>query len=183
MIRLVCLIVTISCLVGCFSLPVPSASIGSFRLLPPTLGPEASLLKQVVTMKFDQEQREFIAITRMDKMRIQVEALLPTGQSVFSLDYNGHKLIQKQVSDFKVPGEEILKIMQFTLWPEDTIKQYYRLEDGWTLEFSANKRSLKNNDQQLDVLYDNDKMVIDKKFSQKPRHYRVIIHTFEQQLL
>ena len=32
--------------------------------------------------------------------------------------------------------------MQFVLWPQQSIKQYYQFAEGWSLEFTPNQRIL-----------------------------------------
>ncbi len=89
-------------------------------------------------------------------------ALLPTGQQLFFLEYDGEKLIQKNFSSIEIPSEDILAIMQFVLWPSRSIKHHYATEDGWIVETSAEQRTLLSNSALLiKVSYQRETVIIE----------------------
>lgn len=140
---LVCLIVLGLC--GCSVTALQPAELEQLKLLPPVDGPEDSLLKQKITMKSRKLNQKFIAVIRLQRDRLKLVALLPTGQQLFFLEYDGEKLIQKNFSSMDIPGEDMLAIMQFALWPSGSIKQHYTREDGWIVETSPEQRTLLTN--------------------------------------
>ncbi|MBV1915849.1 MAG: DUF3261 domain-containing protein [Pseudomonadales bacterium] len=153
--------------------PIPVA----FRLLPPEQGPAPVLLKQVVTMEARGDQQRFIGVVRITKERVQMVGLLPTGQQLFSLDYDGETLIQENSSYADIPGQEILTIMQFSLWPETAVRQYYPGNSDWNVVFSPTQRVLeKGGDKLLDVQYSGDDLAIENHTG----HYRILIKTLEK---
>ncbi len=136
----VCLVVL--CLCGCsFSSP-PRTETAQLNLLPPAEGPVNSLLKQKITMESQSLNQQFIAVLRLQSDRLKMVALLPTGQQLFFLEYDGKELIQKNTSSIDIPGKDILAIMQFALWPPGSIQQHYTREDGWFVHISPEQRSL-----------------------------------------
>ncbi|MBV1889159.1 MAG: DUF3261 domain-containing protein, partial [Proteobacteria bacterium] len=116
-------------------------------------------------------------VVRISKERVQMVALLPTGQQLFSLDYSGEALTQENSSYADIPGEEILTIMQFALWPEPSVRQYYPENSGWNVELSPERRELEKNGQELlDVNYYGDELVIKNHLGR----YRILIKTLEK---
>ena len=136
----VCLIVLV--LSGCSFLPSPRTEPAQLKLLPPAEGPEDSLLKQKITMQSQGLNQQFIAVLRLQRDRLKLAALLPTGQQLFLLEYDGEELIQRNTSSSDIPGEDILAIMQFVLWPPTSIQQHYTKEEGWFVDISPEQRSL-----------------------------------------
>jgi len=149
----------------------------AFKLLPPEQGPAPVLLKQIVTMEARGDQDRFIGVVRIGKERVQMVGLLPTGQQLFSLDYGGKTLTQENSSYADIPGQEILTIMQFALWPESSIRQHYPENSGWDSDFSPSQRTLEKNGQELlDVKYFGDELVIRNHLG----HYRILIKILEK---
>ena len=149
----------------------------AFKLLPPDQGPAPVLLKQVVTMEARGDQHRFIGVVRITKERVQMVGLLPTGQQLFSLDYDGETLVQENSSYADVPGQEILTIMQFSLWPKTAVRQYYSGKGGWDVVFSSAQRVLeKGGEKLLDVQYAGDDLAIENHTG----HYRILIKTLEK---
>ena len=140
---LVCLIVFALC--GCSAATLQRAEPEQLKLLPPADGPADFLLKQKITMVSRGQNQQFIAVTRLQQDSLKLVALLPTGQQLFFLEYDGEQLIQKNFSSIEIPSEDILAIMQFVLWPSRSIKHHYATEDGWIVETSAEQRTLLSN--------------------------------------
>lgn len=157
--------------------PISMGLKTAFKLLPPEQSPAPVLLKQIVTMEARGDQHRFIGVVRISKERVQMVALLPTGQQLFSLDYSGEALTQENSSYADIPGEEILTIMQFALWPEPSVRQYYPENSGWNVELSPERRELEKNGQELlDVNYYGDELVIKNHLGR----YRILIKTLEK---
>lgn len=149
----------------------------TFKLLPSEQGPTPVLLKQIVTMEARGDQHRFIGVVRVSKERVQMVGLLPTGQQLFLLDYSGEVLTQENSSYADIPGEEILTIMQFALWPESSVRRHYPENSGWNVVFTPAQRELKKNGQELlDVNYFGDELVIKNHLD----HYRILIKTLEK---
>ncbi len=137
---LVCLIVSGLC--GCSTATFQRAESEQLKLLPPADGPADFLLKQKITMQSQGGNQQFIAVTRLQQGSLKLVALMPGGQQLFFLEYDGKKLIQKNASSIEIPSEDILSIMQFVLWPLRSIKHHYSEEDGWIVETSPEQRTL-----------------------------------------
>ncbi len=141
---LVCLIVLGFC--GCSTTAaIQQPEVRQLKLLPPEEGPGVSLLKQKVMMQSRGLNQQFIAVIRLQQDQLKLVALMPSGQQLFYLEYDGEKLIQKNLSSIDIPDKDILAIMQFALWPLHSIKNHYTKEDGWIVETSPEKRTLLNN--------------------------------------
>lgn len=137
---LVCLIALGCC--ACSATTPQRTEPEQLKLLPPVDGPEDSLLKQKITMESQGLSQQFIAVLRLQQDRLKLATLLPTGQQLFYLEYDGKKFIQDNASSIDIPSEDILAIMQFALWPSGSIKQHYTIEDGWTVDISPEQRTL-----------------------------------------
>ncbi len=164
-------------LTGCSLFSVTSQPAKQLLLLSPKEGPSAVLLKQKVTMEARGEQHQFLVVIRIEHDQLKLRALLPTGQPLLSLDYDGYSLQQSNTSSLVLPSEEILAMMQFALWPEKAIEKAYRMENGWQLELSSEQRLLfmsMATEKVVSVNYlSNDEMIIENYDHQ----YRVIIKT------
>ena len=82
-------------LAGCASQPSTRPQSPSLNLLPPAEGVESVLLKQKVTMLAAQGQQQFLAVARFDRQNLKLVVLLPSGQRLLTLDYDGEKLRQQ----------------------------------------------------------------------------------------
>ena len=111
-------------------------------LLPPTEITDELLLQEAVVFEFAGERQQLLSVTRIEFGRIRMVFLLPTGQSVLELDYDGSNLVQNDYSGRSLPGREILASFQFALWPEASLRQHYRQLEGWRVEISSDTRSL-----------------------------------------
>ncbi len=128
---------------GCAWLPLNNLEPSELLLLPPIEGPAAVLYKQKLTMTSAEGSHQMLVVTRLDKSDIKLLALMPSGQRLLSIHYNGDLLAQRHYSSFSLPSEEILATLQFALWPKSSIKKHYTVEDGWQLEFGKKYRRLK----------------------------------------
>ncbi|MBY4676119.1 DUF3261 domain-containing protein [Marinobacterium sp. CAU 1594] len=123
------------------------------------------------------QQYQFLAVTRLEAGRSQLVALLPTGQPLLSLDYDGKALKQENLSSMDIRGEDILSIMQFALWPEISISLNYPPEEGWQVEMKPQERVLLNDSGAvLKVRYEKKGMTVENYL----RNYRVEIQTLEK---
>lgn len=130
-------------------------------LLPPGEGPEETLLKQKVTMQSAGLDQQFVAVLRLQRDRLKLAALMPSGQQIFYLEYDGEVLIQENTSSIDVPGRDILAIMQFALWPSSSVQQHYSGADDWFLDINAEQRTLlTGTDKILEVTYHSSSVVI-----------------------
>lgn len=162
---------------GCSIGYQPDSTAVSLQLLRPAQGPAPVLLKQTVTLDAWGKQQQFMAISRLSYERSRMVALLPTGQQLMYLEYDGEQLIQQVLSSIELPAEDILAMVQFVLWPETALSGHYRPEQGWQLELSDKQRKLIHNDMLLlDVMYQGQQISIENHLE----GYRVMIKTIEQ---
>lgn len=129
-----------ACSVGSISQPQPAR----LKLLPPGEGSGEFLLKQKITMDFEEQQQVFLMVSRFQTTSIQTIVLMTSGQKLLSMAYNGERLVVGGVGANDIPGEEILAMMQLSLWPDASIKRHYQDSMGWTLNLSAQQRILKH---------------------------------------
>jgi hypothetical protein len=149
----------------------------SLKLLPPGEVPAAVLLRQKITFQADTGQRQFLAVARFGLQRLQLVVLSPTGQRLLSLDYDGENLLQEVYGPIELPGREILAIIQFARWPEDSVKTHYPEKDGWLIEASADQRILLTaSGAVLRISYRPEKLSVDNYL----HGYRVIVDTLER---
>jgi hypothetical protein len=149
----------------------------SLKLLPPAAVSVAVLLKQKITLQVDGGQRQFLAVARFDADRLQLVVLLPTGQRLLSLDYDGKELVQEDYAPFELPGREILAIIQFATWPEDSVRAHYPEKDGWLVDTSIDQRILLTaSGAILKISYQPGELSVDNYL----QGYRVIVDTLER---
>ena len=172
---LVCLIVLGFC--GCSTTPaLQQLEVKQLKLLPPEEGPGVSLLKQKVMMQSQGLNQQFIAVIRLQQEQLKLVALMPSGQQLFYLEYDGEKLIQKNLSSIDIPDKDILAIMQFALWPLHSIKNHYTKEDGWIVEASPEQRTLLSNAGMLiEVSYQAGTIIVENHL----HNYRLLIQPLE----
>lgn len=146
-------------------------------LLKPAEGPAPVLLTQRVTLRSWGQEKQFIAIGRFTYEQTKLVALLPTGQQLLYLEFDGEKLEQRMVPSIELPGKDILAIIQFSLWPSDAVQNSYPGEQGWSIDITDRRRELTHNDELwLDVSYDEHQINI---YNYRAK-YRVLIETIEQ---
>ena len=166
---------------GCSWLSVIDVEPHKLLLLPPSEGPTEVLLKQKLTMTSAVGEHQIIVLTRLEKDQLKLRALLPTGQTVLSIDYDGETLAQHDYSSFSLPSEDILAILQFSLWPMDSIKKHYLHSDGWQLVVGEKQRDLKTKTRHImTITYPStEKMLVVNKLS----NYQINIELIEQKKL
>ena len=82
-------------LTACSAHRLAAPELVSLKLLPPAEISDAVMLKQKITLQAEGGQRQFLAVARFDSDRLKLVVLLPTGQRLLSLEYDGQKLVQE----------------------------------------------------------------------------------------
>lgn len=135
------------------------------------------MLKQRVILESRGKRQQFLVVARFELNRLRLVVLLPTGQQLLSLDYDGERLVQVNSPSVNIPGKEILASMQFALWPERSIKKHYSDKDGWLVEIALKKRALLTaSGPLLRINRETDQLIVDNYL----HDYRVIVHTLEK---
>ncbi|GGB80955.1 hypothetical protein GCM10011352_03330 [Marinobacterium zhoushanense] len=135
------------------------------------------LLKQTVTLQSADERLAFLVVSRFERQQVKLVALLPTGQPLTALEYDGKQLQQTVSVPVNLPAESILATIQFALWPEPSLRRHYRPEQGWTLSAETNRRQLWHHGALLlDIIYDADITLVHDYL----RAYQVRIQTLEE---
>lgn len=146
-------------------------------LLPPNEGPAPVLLTQRVTLHKWGQKRQFLVLSKMTDENMSLVALLPTGHKLMSLDYDGKTLQQQSLPGMDLPVQDIMAIIQFSIWPEISVAKHYRVADGWVAELDASQRKLRTGSEQwLDVRYTANEMQVKHLLN----NYQVHIKTLEQ---
>jgi len=164
-------------LAGCSSQRPMVPEVHELNLLPPSEGPAAVLLKQKITLQSGQREQQFLAVVRFTREQLKLVVLLPSGQRLLTLDYDGTELTQQSLAAFDLPGGEILAIMQVASWPEESVRAHYPTSAGWRLEVSPDARQLlTESGAALTISYSPGKLRIDNYL----KEYRVIVETLEK---
>ncbi len=164
-------------LAGCSAQQLTMPVAGELRLLPPAEGVAPVLLKQKLTLQVGQRQQQFLAVARFDRQRLKLVVLLPSGQRLLTLDYDGVELVQESFAPLDLPGREILAIMQFSSWPEASLRAHYLEHDGWRVQVDASERRLLiESGTVLTIAYRPTELWVDNHL----REYRIIVHTLEK---
>ena len=129
-------------LYGCSSTRLAPVPLAAMVLLPPQDIAGPLLLKRKVIMQAAVGEMQFLMVARFDTERLNLVALLPSGQPLLTLNYDGLELVQQSNAPVEIPGRDILAIIQFANWPEESIRRHYRSAEGWILELEANSRIL-----------------------------------------
>ncbi len=149
-------------------------------LLPPAELTGELLLKQKITFAARGSEQQFLVIARLTRQRSKLVVLLPVGQQLLTLDYDGDRLLQTDYSQAKIPGREILASMQFALWPEQALRRHYSPNDGWRVEIADRERNLlTSSGPVLRITHDTESLVVDNHL----HDYRVVIQTLEKKEL
>lgn len=146
------------------------------KLLPPSQGPVGLLLKQKITMIYDDQFQVFLVVSRFEERRVRAVILLPSGQKLLSMTYDGDQLIVEGVGADQLPGEEIMAMMQFSLWTESSIKQHYPVAESWQLDVSAQQRLLKK---ESNLLIKVEYMGSQTDITNYQHQYKVVVETLE----
>lgn len=164
-------------LLACASRPPQPPEPLLLGLLPPAEIAAEVLLKQKLTFVAAGREQQFLGVARLERERVVLVLLLPGGQALLTLDYDGRRLEQENRSPVDLPGREILASLQFALWPEDSLRRYYTAESGWQLVLGEAQRSLLTaSGTVLKIARDADNLVVDNRL----HDYRVIIQTLEK---
>ncbi len=164
-------------LAGCSSQQAMVPETLELNLLPPSEGPAAVLLKQKITLQSGQREQQFLAVARFTHEQLKLVVLLPSGQRLLTLDYDGTVLTQQSLAAFDLPGGEILAIMQAASWPEASVRAHYPTSAGWRLEVSSDVRQLlTESGAALTISYSPGRLHIDNYL----KEYRVIVETLEE---
>lgn len=145
-------------------------------LLPPESAPEPALLKQKVTMIHQQKSQTFMVVSRFTAHNVHVVVLMPTGQRMLDMHYDGSKFEVENLTEQPLPAREILSVMQFALWSEAEVKRAYQSEQGWQTKMTDSQRLLMKN--QLPVV----QVQLQPnhiEIAHIPHKYRVIIEPLE----
>ena len=142
---------------GCSTSATRSYYNVEMLLLPPNWGPADTVLKQIVTIRSEERDSSFYVVTKLDKFVTKSLVLTPSGRSLLSLEYDGKNLSLEIITNIALPYEEILATMQFTLWPQESLLNYYSPNNGWDIYFLENQRILLFNKKKLlSVTYEPD---------------------------
>jgi hypothetical protein len=162
---------------GCSSQQAMAPEFIEFKLLPPSEGPAPVLLKQKVSLQSGHREQQFLAVARFEREQIKLVILLPSGQRLLTLDYDGSELTQQSLPGFDLPGGEILAIMQAASWPEASLRAHYPASAGWRLRISADARELlTESGTALTIDYSPGGLRINNYL----KEYRVIVETLEK---
>lgn len=178
------LVVSLLSLPGCthmrrwLALAGPNASQALF-LLPPRLSGQEGVLKQKVTMNIGDKRQTFIALTQYALDSYQVLIMLPTGQIVLSMRYDGEVLAASNQTGITLPTQEMMAMMQFASWPEEVVVNRYSQISGLEVLTQPNLRQLLVDGKPLlTVTYSQDNAVHISHFIKK---YQVMVEPLEGQ--
>ena len=179
--QLILLFCFVFALCSCSVLQTQQHEAAALHLLPPAQGPEAAILKQKLTLIADGVEHQFLVVLRLDKQQIKLRVLMPGGQTLYALDYDGVDLVQDNRSDMVFPAGDILAMIQFTLWPTPSLQEHYKPDDGWHFSARVQQRNLQyNGNKQLRVSYLSASTVLIDHY---PHQYEVRIETLEYKSL
>ena len=164
-------------LCGCSSRQLAPAEPRELILLPPADIAVEVLLKQKISFVAGEQQQQFLVVARILRKRLKLVLLLPAGQTLLTLDYDGANLVQDNRSTVDLPGREILASMQFALWPVDSLRRHYSSDSGWQVNLEQGQRRLLTpSGTVLKIAASTEKLVVDNHL----HDYRVIIQTLEK---
>ena len=171
------LVISTLVLAACGGHPLNATRPVSLLLLPPAEGAAAELLKQKITMIKGSAQQQFLAVLRFEPHQLKLVVLSAAGQRLLSLDYDGKVLRQENDGQIELPGREILAIMQFARWPEESIRAHYNQQDGWIVESDPSQRILLTaSGVVLKISYQPEALSVENYL----QGYRVVVNTLER---
>lgn len=175
--RTLTLLLLLLILSSCSSRQLPAPEPRELVLLPPDEIADELLLKQKIDFVAGGQQQQFLVVARFQRQRLSLVLLLPTGQTLLTLDYDGVNLLQDNRSTIELPGREILASMQFALWPEESLRRHYPATLGWQVDLEQNQRLLLTpSGAVLKIAGHSENLVVDNHL----HDYRVIIQTLEK---
>lgn len=148
---------TVFLLSGCSNLSQRVFHDDALLLLPPDEGPEQALLKHKLLLTRDDNAQTFIVLNRITPDVFKVLVLLPTGQTILRMSYDGESFEVKNMANNVLPSKQIFALMQFALWPKSTLMKYYRHELGWVVSGDENSRQLTYNNTPYLIIKNNKK--------------------------
>lgn len=114
-------------------------------LLAPQDGPVPALYQQKLNLIANGNERQVLVALKVDTSGIKLKALLPTGQSLYSIEYDGQTLSKQNLANVELPAEEILTMLQFALWPSNIVHKTYGASEHWQIEETEEYRLLSYN--------------------------------------
>lgn len=149
----------------------------SLLLLPPAQGHQSGLVKQDLTMQAAGKEQHFIVVSKDTQKKFNVLVMMPTGQTLLTMEYDGEAFNANDMSKTKLPSREIMAIMQFSAWPEPVVRQFYETDQSkWSVLTKDNCRRLIYNQQLwLEVKYESDSILV----RNVKKRYRVKIRKLE----
>ena len=164
-------------LTACASRPPRPPEPRLLELLPPGEIAAEVLFKQKLTFAARGHEQQFLGVARLERERVVLVLLLPGGQALLTLDYDGRRLEQENRSSVDLPGREILASLQFALWPEDSLRRHYTVESGWRLQLAGARRTLLTaSGAVLKITRNADDLVVDNRL----HDYSVTVRTLEK---
>lgn len=161
---------------GCATVTPKTPKFQDLPLLSPVSGPGSAVSVQRLVMEAQGRSQDMVVVTRISPSQVRMQALLPTGQTLLKLEYDGKDLQVEQVGPVTLPAAEIMAMMQFANWPFDSVTQQYPAEAGWAVAEDANLRLLWIHDQAyLTVAYFPRSLEIENH----RRQYRVRVEALE----
>lgn len=142
---------------GCGNLSQRAFNDDALILLPPHEGPKQALLKHKLLLTRHNNTQTFIVLNRISADVFKVLVLLPTGQTILRMSYDGESFDVKNMANNELPAKEIFALMQFVLWPKSTLTKYYRHELGWVVADDKNSRQLTYNNTPYLIIKNNKK--------------------------
>jgi hypothetical protein len=146
-------------------------------LLPPSEGPAPAIYKQKLELLANDVSHQILVLVKLDPSLIKLRGMTPTGQALYTIEYDGTTLNQEMLTNIELPSEEIMTMLQFALWPSDVLQKYYRAELGWEVDIQQKFRQLSLNGQtKLRVSYQGESKLV---LTNYVNLYEVKIETLE----
>lgn len=117
----------------------------ALQLLAPQYGPVPALYQQKLNFIATGVERQVLVALKIDTSGIKLRALLPTGQSLYSIEYDGQTLSKQNLANVELPADEILAMLQFALWPSSILDETYNASEHWLIEETEKYRLLSYN--------------------------------------
>lgn len=130
------------CLSACGLLSKSLMPDNTLLLMAPELGPEQGVLQQKVTLVREGKSQTFVVVTEISKQSMRVAVLMPTGQRVLTMKYDGQTFESTNYTDIVIPAQEVFSLMQFAIWPVKALDVYYSEQSGWQTSFLPQQRLL-----------------------------------------
>lgn len=159
---IVIIALSVHLLLSACSLQQHSSSPPDLKLLPPDEVPAELLVKQKLSLLAGEKQEEFLVVARFEKQRVKLVLLSAVGLQLLMLDYDGENLIQETHSSINIPGRDLLAVVQFAMWSDQSIYKHYPAKEGWQVQIDPEKRILLTaGEPLLKIVYGLDSLSID----------------------